>query len=128
MEGLIVDPPQQLIKVAGVRVRIAEIDINSRFVIDRQVGLALRVPLGNHSNELVLSGPVVYLRRNNLRLGAYATFPSICLIDISAIGAGEGNRTLVVSLGSSCSTIELHPQIATGRTFDSDQASQNSAL
>ena len=24
-------------------------------------------------------------------------------------GAGEGNRTLVVSLGSSCSTIELHP-------------------
>src|SRR5271155_1664512 len=26
------------------------------------------------------------------------------------IGAGEGNRTLVVSLGSFCSTIELHPQ------------------
>ena len=26
------------------------------------------------------------------------------------IGAGEGNRTLVVSLGSSCSTIELHPR------------------
>jgi hypothetical protein len=25
-------------------------------------------------------------------------------------GAGEGNRTLVVSLGSCCSTIELHPQ------------------
>ena len=25
-------------------------------------------------------------------------------------GAGEGNRTLVVSLGSFCSTIELHPQ------------------
>ncbi len=25
-------------------------------------------------------------------------------------GAGEGNRTLVRSLGSSCSTIELHPQ------------------
>ena len=24
-------------------------------------------------------------------------------------GAGEGNRTLVVSLGSCCSTIELHP-------------------
>ena len=24
-------------------------------------------------------------------------------------GAGEGNRTLVLSLGSSCSTIELHP-------------------
>ena len=26
-------------------------------------------------------------------------------------GAGEGNRTLVVSLGSFCSTIELHPHI-----------------
>ncbi len=28
----------------------------------------------------------------------------------SRSGAGEGNRTLVVSLGSFCSTIELHPQ------------------
>jgi hypothetical protein len=27
-------------------------------------------------------------------------------------GAGEGNRTLVFSLGSCCSTIELHPLIA----------------
>jgi hypothetical protein len=27
-------------------------------------------------------------------------------------GAGEGNRTLVVSLGSFCSTIELHPRMA----------------
>ena len=27
-------------------------------------------------------------------------------------GAGEGNRTLVFSLGSCCSTIELHPQTA----------------
>src|SRR3546814_3438000 len=27
-----------------------------------------------------------------------------------ASGAGEGNRTLVVSLGSCCSTIELHPR------------------
>jgi hypothetical protein len=26
------------------------------------------------------------------------------------LGAGEGNRTLVVSLGSFCSTIELHPR------------------
>ncbi len=28
----------------------------------------------------------------------------------STFGAGEGNRTLVLSLGSFCSTIELHPQ------------------
>ena len=27
------------------------------------------------------------------------------------MGAGEGNRTLAPSLGSSCSTIELHPQV-----------------
>src|SRR3546814_20971310 len=27
-------------------------------------------------------------------------------------GAGEGNRTLVVSLGSFCSAIELHPRLA----------------
>ena len=26
------------------------------------------------------------------------------------IGAGEGNRTLVISLEGCCSTIELHPQ------------------
>jgi hypothetical protein len=29
------------------------------------------------------------------------------------VGAGEGNRTLVVSLGSFCSAIELHPQKTT---------------
>jgi hypothetical protein len=28
------------------------------------------------------------------------------------IGAGEGNRTLVFSLGSCCSAIELHPHAA----------------
>ena len=29
---------------------------------------------------------------------------------LTQIGAGEGNRTLVVSLEGFCSTIELHPQ------------------
>ena len=28
------------------------------------------------------------------------------------IGAGEGNRTLVISLEGFCSTIELHPRAA----------------
>jgi hypothetical protein len=32
--------------------------------------------------------------------------------EIKAGGAGEGNRTLVRSLGSSCSAIELHPHAA----------------
>ncbi len=31
---------------------------------------------------------------------------------IDFYGAGEGNRTLVVSLGSFCSAIELHPRAA----------------
>jgi hypothetical protein len=30
---------------------------------------------------------------------------------IERIGAGEGNRTLVISLEGCCSTIELHPQV-----------------
>src|SRR5690606_13240624 len=36
----------------------------------------------------------------------------VCLLSENAEepGAGEGNRTLVVSLGSFCSTIELHPR------------------
>jgi hypothetical protein len=32
------------------------------------------------------------------------------LFSAQFVGAGEGNRTLVVSLGSFCSTIELHPR------------------
>ena len=33
------------------------------------------------------------------------------------LGAGEGNRTLVVSLEGFCSTIELHPQLAENLDF-----------
>src|SRR6185369_16359159 len=36
--------------------------------------------------------------------------------DGAAAGAGEGNRTLVVSLEGFCSTIELHPLWASQRT------------
>jgi hypothetical protein len=32
---------------------------------------------------------------------------------IENIGAGEGNRTLVISLEGCCSTIELHPHLST---------------
>src|SRR5476651_2306642 len=35
---------------------------------------------------------------------------------LKSLGAGEGNRTLVVSLEGFCSTIELHPPCAA--TFD----------
>ena len=41
---------------------------------------------------------------------------------IENIGAGEGNRTLVISLEGCCSTIELHPRRAGGggrtRTYE----------
>ena len=36
---------------------------------------------------------------------------SKCKTLILQAGAGDGNRTHVSSLGSSCSTIELHPQV-----------------
>ena len=32
---------------------------------------------------------------------------------LEKVGAGEGNRTLVISLEGFCSTIELHPRAAT---------------
>jgi hypothetical protein len=39
-----------------------------------------------------------------------ATYKALWDVVRSDVGAGEGNRTLVFSLGSCCSTIELHPQ------------------
>ena len=36
---------------------------------------------------------------------------------IEEIGAGEGNRTLVISLEGFCSTIELHPQFQLLSTY-----------
>lgn len=46
---------------------------------------------------------------------AYLAAPAQAEVAICfrAIGAGEGNRTLVFSLGSCCSTIELHPRCQT---------------
>ena len=39
-------------------------------------------------------------------------------------GAGEGNRTLVVSLGSFCSAIELHPRESAVIAMGQDEASR----
>src|ERR1700719_3681182 len=36
-------------------------------------------------------------------------------------GAGEGNRTLVVSLEGFCSTIELHPRLRSQKSDDRNQ-------
>src|SRR5215207_7174040 len=47
-------------------------------------------------------------RRPLLCQDAYrSAYPAVV---IEKIGAGEGNRTLVISLEGCCSTIELHPQ------------------
>ena len=47
-----------------------------------------------------------------LEYGGFLRFVKL-MADVGdqAGGAGEGNRTLVVSLGSFCSAIELHPQL-----------------
>src|SRR6204780_4723789 len=45
---------------------------------------------------------------SDLRLSPYATLFMSGFADGS--GAGEGNRTLVISLEGCCSTIELHPR------------------
>jgi hypothetical protein len=42
---------------------------------------------------------------------------------IESIGAGEGNRTLVISLEGCCSTIELHPH-----SEDSEQTTEGGGL
>ena len=42
-------------------------------------------------------------------------------------GAGEGNRTLVFSLGSCCSTIELHPRAAVPSAWRADRAGRRAA-
>src|SRR5512134_2200412 len=42
------------------------------------------------------------------------------------VGAGEGNRTLVVSLEGFCSTIELHPRLLEPRAETSSAARRSS--
>ena len=55
-----------------------------------------------------------------------ADFGRASSIDGEASGAGEGNRTLVSSLGSYSSTIELHPRPAPTLRFC--QARRNAAV
>ena len=47
-------------------------------------------------------------RRPGERVAAQTPIPSLTCENV--LGAGEGNRTPIPSLGSSCSTIELHPR------------------
>jgi hypothetical protein len=42
-------------------------------------------------------------------------------LEVQKIGAGEGNRTLVISLEGFCSTIELHPRNARPNLLMRDQ-------
>ena len=45
-------------------------------------------------------------------MGANCFFAAMLPVGKRVTGAGEGNRTLVVSLEGFCSTIELHPHLA----------------
>ena len=62
-------------------------------------------PLPRECSATELHGQAPFLYNNN---SAIIPKPS----SASKSGAGEGNRTLVVSLEGFCSTIELHPHLA----------------
>src|SRR5262245_11371438 len=47
---------------------------------------------------------------------------------IRSFGAGEGNRTLVVSLEGFCSTIELHPRVRSQKSGVRRQKSKTNRL
>ena len=51
-----------------------------------------------------------YVNAREYFLGIYPCISWALDETLQGVGAGEGNRTLVVSLGSFCSAIELHPQ------------------
>jgi hypothetical protein len=44
------------------------------------------------------------------------------------VGAGEGNRTLVISLEGCCSTIELHPRQGTVISSQSSETTARSLM
>ena len=48
--------------------------------------------------------------------------------EIGKVGAGEGDRTLVLSLENSCSTIELHPQLYSKHTDISIRTASEKAM
>src|SRR5215218_1071205 len=49
------------------------------------------------------------MRHSSVAHFQHARGPRKLLVFIEDFGAGEGNRTLVISLEGCCSTIELHP-------------------
>ena len=54
-------------------------------------------------------------RWRGMRMMGFAAL-NPCYGTVTEVGAGEGNRTLVISLEGFCSTIELHPRrIQVGR-------------
>jgi hypothetical protein len=67
----------------------------------------LGTPASRPLNVTICGGARLLAQRRELGSGE---IEEDCRQLIDFIGAGEGNRTLVVSLGSFCSTIELHPR------------------
>src|ERR1700748_436060 len=59
-----------------------------------------------------LAFPMAFILSVSSRLGFRPEFHFVCYPVLpDGPGAGEGNRTLVISLEGCCSTIELHPPI-----------------
>jgi hypothetical protein len=63
------------------------------------------------------------MRHSSVAHFQHARGPRKLLVFIEDFGAGEGNRTLVISLEGCCSTIELHPR--TGVTMWGAQSVAN---
>ena len=66
--------------------------------------------VGIISPEPSKAGQIYYFNQINTTIRRYLKIIFYQDIMGEFVGAGEGNRTLVVSLGSFCSAIELHPR------------------
>src|SRR6185369_5511101 len=83
---------------------------------------------GLNARPLPYQGSALPLSYMGRKVGSETTFQLVLIFVVSFVkvvsdptfGAGEGNRTLVVSLEGFCSTIELHPRVEQKRA-GSDQ-------
>ena len=79
-------------------------------VLPRYVKRTMRqVEAGAKKRRAVRTNGRTFVRMSGSTLVRMATMTMTQVLE--KIGAGEGNRTLVISLEGFCSTIELHPQV-----------------
>src|SRR5262249_3674136 len=82
---LVVYPPQKLLKISGVNIRLAQIDVDSGLVECRKKWLSVIIGFRGHTDKLVLISPCVNLGRNDLSLGSNTTLATISLLCVCAI-------------------------------------------